>query len=246
MDDQRVGVAFRAVRVRRGWTQKQLAVSAGLSPSAVSLIERGHLDRLSLHVLRRMARKLDIRLDVIARWRGGDMDRLINSGHAALHEELARFLDQMPGWVQSPEVSYSIYGERGVIDILAFHEPTGSLLVIELKTEMVSLEDLLTAMDRRMRLAATIARDRGWKPVTVSGWVVIAEGQVSRRRARPPPPTLRSAFPADGRRIRGWLRNSSGTIRALSFWSISNGSGAKQLVGSRKRVRNAKTSQMAA
>lgn len=35
-----------------------------------------------------------------------------------------------------PEVSFSIYGQRGVIDILAWHAATRSLLVIELKTEM--------------------------------------------------------------------------------------------------------------
>jgi hypothetical protein len=37
------------------------------------------------------------------------------------------------------------------IDILAFHPLTGSLLVIELKTEIVSIEDLLMTMDVRVR-----------------------------------------------------------------------------------------------
>ena len=63
----------------------------------------------------------------------------------------------LPGWVHAPEVSFAFYAERGVIDILAFHEPTGSLLVIELKTEFVSLEDLLGTMDIRMSHAADIA-----------------------------------------------------------------------------------------
>jgi hypothetical protein len=34
-------------------------------------------------------------------------------------------------------VSFSIFGERGLIDILAFHQPTGMLLIIELKTELM-------------------------------------------------------------------------------------------------------------
>jgi len=41
-----------------------------------------------------------------------------------------------------------VYGERGVIDILCFHSPTGSLLVIELKTEIVDVQDLVGGVDR--------------------------------------------------------------------------------------------------
>ena len=70
-----------------------------------------------------------------------------------MHEALARYLGSLPGWVHAPEVSFAIFRERGVIDILAFHSATGSLLVIELKTELVSLEELLTAMDVQLRHA---------------------------------------------------------------------------------------------
>jgi hypothetical protein len=42
----------------------------------VSLIERGHLDTLSLRTMRRVAAVLDVRLDLVARWRGGELDRL--------------------------------------------------------------------------------------------------------------------------------------------------------------------------
>ena len=43
-------------------------------------------------------------------------------------EHVARLLTAA-GWEVAPEVSFSIYGERGVIDVLARHPTAGSLLV---------------------------------------------------------------------------------------------------------------------
>lgn len=48
-----------------------------------------------------------------------------------------------------PEVSFSIYGERGVIDLLAWHGPSRTLLVIELKTEVVDAAEMLGVLDRK-------------------------------------------------------------------------------------------------
>jgi transcriptional regulator with XRE-family HTH domain len=237
VDDQRVGAAFRAVRIRRGWRQADLAQRASASPGAVSLIERGHLEHVSTRTLRRVAVALEIRLDISVRMPHGELDRLVNAGHAALHEALARHLDALPGWVHSPEVSFAVYGERGVIDILAFHEGTGALLVVELKTEMVSIEDLLMTMDVRLRHASGIARDRGWRARSVSAWVVVAEGDTNRRRTRAHAAMLRSAFPADGRAMRAWLRHPTASIRALSFWANFSGTTAAQVATRARRVR---------
>lgn len=241
MDDQRVGAAFRAVRIRRGWTQRDVAARCGLSASAVSLIERGHLDTMSVRSLRRLAVALEIRLELTARLRTGDVERLLNAGHAALHEALASHFVSLPGWLHAAEVSFSVYGERGVIDILAFHEPTGSLLVVELKTELVSFEDLLSTMDVRTRLARQIAAERGWRARTVSCWVVVADTAPNRRRIREHKSLVRSSFAQDGTALRSWLRQPRGAIRALSFWSISNPSGAKRVPALVRRVRQPKT-----
>ncbi|HSH22267.1 MAG TPA: helix-turn-helix domain-containing protein [Candidatus Caenarcaniphilales bacterium] len=237
MDDQRVGGALRAVRIRKRWRQKDVAARAGVSPAMVSLLERGHLDRVSLLTLRRVAAVLDVRLDVVARWRGGELDRLMNAAHAALHEEVARYFGELSGWQQLPEVSFAFFGERGVIDILAYHEASGALLVVELKTELVSIEDLLSTTDRRMRLAARIAGERGWHAATVSAWVVVAESDANRRRAGKHAATLRSGLPANGHQMRAWLGRPEGSIAALSFWANSNRGGVKQRLSSEKRVR---------
>lgn len=237
MDHLRVGAAFRAVRVRRDWRQLDVAEKAGVSCGVVSRIENGLLDEVAPTTLRKVASALAIQVETRVWLPHGEIDRLLNAGHAALHEALARYLESLPGWLQSHEVSFAIYGERGVIDILAFHEPTGSLLVIELKTELVSVEDLLTTMDRRLRLAAQIARERGWDARSVSGWVAITETDANRRRVRSLGTVLRSAFPADGRTMRAWMSHPTGPIRALSFWANFSDATATQRRLTRRRVR---------
>jgi transcriptional regulator with XRE-family HTH domain len=243
MDDQRLGAAFRAQRVRRGWTQQQLAERCGVSAGLISLIERGHLDAVSIRVLRRVAAKLEIYVVIRARSRAGDLDRLLNEGHAGMHEEIARYLDALPGWAHVPEVSFAVFGERGIIDVLAFHAPTRSLLVIELKTELVSFEDLLATMDVRLRHARAIAMQRGWPAESVSGWVVVAESRTNRRRVRQHAALVRSAFPADGRTMRGWLLRPSEPTRSLSFWTNSTGGAANQTHAVRRRVRSPRTAK---
>ena len=132
MSDQRLGSAVRLVRIRRGWRQIDLARRTGVGQSTISRIERGHFESLSVAALRGVAAELDIRVDLIGRWRAGDLDRLLNAGHSRLHESVARAFRDLPRWITAPEVSFSIYGERGVIDILAWHPVRRTLLVIEL------------------------------------------------------------------------------------------------------------------
>ncbi len=71
-------------------------MAAGLHRSTVSVVERGHWDALSFDTVARIANVLGIRLDITARWRGGDLDRLLNAGHSALHEVLAGVFDSLP------------------------------------------------------------------------------------------------------------------------------------------------------
>jgi len=225
MDDLRVGAAFRAVRVRRRWRQSDVAARAGVSQSFVSLVERGHLDRVSLSGLRRLGRALDIRVDVIARWRGGALDRMLALEHSLLAEEVVTAFSRYDGWLIVPEVSFSIYGERGVIDLLAFHTASGSLLVIELKTVIVDVNELVGTLDRKTRLAPRIATERGWRPRSVSRWLIVTRSSTNSRRIEAHRSVLRAAYPSDGRAVRAWLAAPSGVIDALSTWSVTTHGG---------------------
>jgi transcriptional regulator with XRE-family HTH domain len=236
MDDARVGAAFRVVRVRRHWRQADVAARAGVSRATVSVLERGHLDRMPLGTLRAVAAALDIRIDVVPRWRGADLHRLVNARHAALHDAVAGFFATLPDWHVAPEVSFSIYGERGVIDILAFHPPTGSLLVIELKTDIVDVNELVGTLDRKHRLAARIAAERGWQARSVSRWVVVTKDKTNQRRIEQHRDMLRAALPNDGHAVRAWLRHPVGTVAALSMWTIARGSNTSPARSHRVRV----------
>jgi hypothetical protein len=133
-----------------------------------------------------------------------------------MHEVMARYFTGLAEWVAEPEVSFSIYGERGIIDVLAWHPTRRILLVIELKTEIVDVNETLGTLDRKRRLAAEIARKRGWHPETVATWLVIAPGRTNRRTIAEHVAVLRAKLPADGTAIRRWLRDPVGTIDALS------------------------------
>jgi hypothetical protein len=133
-------------------------------------------------------------------------------------------------------VSFSIYGERGVIDILAWHAATRSLLIIELKTELVDPQALASTMDRRVRLGPEIARQWGWTPATVSSWVIMSEGSTNRRRVKRYDGLLRRAFVSDGRAMRRWLREPRGSISALSFWSDVRSGPLRRTVGQTRRI----------
>ena len=138
---------------------------------------------MTLGVLLRIAAALDIRITVIPRWRGGELDRLLDARHAALAERVATYLAGLPGWVLSPEVSFAFYAERGRIDILAWHPSTRSLLVIELKTEITDVQDTLGVLDMKRRHARRIAAERGWRAGSVSVWLVVAGTRTNRRQA---------------------------------------------------------------
>jgi len=118
-----------------------------VSQKSVSSFERGRIAEIDVATIVAIADALCARIDFVLRWNGGDLDRLINARHASLHESVAQFFRTRPYLSIAPEVSFAIYGERGVIDILAWHAPTRTLLVIELKTEIVDVNDLMGKMD---------------------------------------------------------------------------------------------------
>jgi transcriptional regulator with XRE-family HTH domain len=214
-----------------------VARRSGVRRETVSRLERGFAGRVPLDTLRAVADALGLRLDLGLRWRGGDLDRILNAGHAALHESLAKHLGDLEGWTWLPEVPFSIYGERGVIDVLAWHPATRCLLVIELKTDLVDPQALVSTMRTRVRLGRRIARDHGWAPTHVASWVVILDTKTNRRRLAQHIGLLRTAFPADGRKMAAWMRRPAGPISALSFWSDVSPGPARADVGQFRRIR---------
>jgi transcriptional regulator with XRE-family HTH domain len=86
VDDLRFGAVIRAAQIRRRWRQADLAAATGVSDSTVSRIERGHLDGLMLRVIRQVAAALEVRIEILPRSRGADLDRIVNARHSVLAE----------------------------------------------------------------------------------------------------------------------------------------------------------------
>lgn len=235
MDDLGLGRLFRSLRLRLGWRQLDGAGRAGIARSVYSDAERGHLDQLTVASVRRIASVLEVRLSLEPSWRGGQIERIISGRHATMSERLTAML-VAAGWEVRPEASFSHFGERGVVDLVAWHAASRTLLLIEIKTELVDVPGLLTVTDRRRRLAGIIAKEREWMPVVVAQWVVLADGRTNHRRVAAHRTLLRSAFPADGRSIARWLRVPSGPLDALWFLPDVAGGGAGRGARGPRRV----------
>lgn len=233
--DQRIGTRIRALRHRRAWRQEDVACRAGVSQDVVSLIERGRLDLVSTERLRRVALELDAEIVIHLRWRGGDIDRLVDEGHATVVGRAAELL-RANDWMVRAEVSYSIYGERGAIDLLAWHPASRTVLVVEVKTDLVSIEETLRKHDEKVRLAPRIAADQlGWAPTSAIGrLLVLPDLSTTRRRVERHGAVLDLAYPARGSAARRWLRQPGGPLSGLLFIRM-DASGAQ--VVSRKRIR---------
>jgi transcriptional regulator with XRE-family HTH domain len=232
VDDQRIGAALRALRRRRGLRQADVARITGLAQSTVSRIERGHLDALSLRALRAAFGALDARLVARVLWRGGEIDRVLDERHAELVGTVARHLQGL-GWTVLPEVTFSVYGERGSIDILAGHAATREVLVTEIKPTMASIEEMLRRHDAKVRLAGEIAAKRfGWKPAGVSRLLVLADTSQNRRAVARHAAVLDTALPDRGWAVRRWLAKPVGRLSGLWFLSPSHGRTARRRRGS--------------
>ena len=205
-DTVRFGLSVRALRRRRGWRQVDLAGHAGVSRTAISRVERGRADRLTIRMLRTLADALGARLDCRLLWNGEALDRLLDESHAALVETVVRWLTSL-GWEVATEVSFSIRGERGSIDVLAFRAATATLLVVEVKSVVPDVQATFVTLDRKTRLASEIARGRGWRPARLGRLLVVREDRTARRRVSAHAATFAGAFPARGWAVRRWLQD---------------------------------------
>jgi hypothetical protein len=210
---------------------------AGASTSTISRLEHGDFDRISLRALRKVAAKLEVGLELVPRSSGGDLERLVNARHAALGESVSAWITLQPGWIVATEVSFSIFGERGIIDLLVWHEASCSVVVIELKTAIVDVDELIGTLDRKRRLAATVAGERGWKPKSFSAWLIVGDSRTNRRRVAEHRVLLTSSLPSDGRSLPSlFLHPERASQSGIAFWSNSPGQRIGHAFAARQRV----------
>jgi hypothetical protein len=141
------------------------------------------------------------------------------------------------GWTIAIEVSFAVWGERGSIDILAWHAATRTLLVIEVKSVVPDSQATLHGLDRKARPAAGLAADRGWAARSVARLLVVSGTATSRRRVARLAATYDTAFPIRGTALRRWLRRPIGSVSGLLFVSYATGGDVRRRRPGLERVR---------
>ena len=241
MDDPTLGRLVRVLRHRRGWRQDDLARRAGVGRTAVGDLERGQMDGMRLTTVRRILTALGLSVEAAVRGLGADLDRLLDARHAVLVGSCARWLGRS-GWETRSEVSYSEWGERGSIDLLAWHAASRTLLVIEVKTELASVEATLRKHDEKVRLAAKVALQRcGWPAMTVARLLVLPADRTQRRRVARHAAVLDGVYPDRSTVVRRWCRSPDGSLDGLVFLTDVAGGDGTFRRGRRERVRPARS-----
>jgi hypothetical protein len=177
-------------------------------------------------------------VDVRLRWHGEGLDRLLDEAHARLVDATVVLLREA-GWDVAVEVSFSIWGERGSNDVLAWHEPTRTLLVVEVKSIVPDSQSILHGLDRKARLAPQLAAERGWECQGVARLLVVGESSTSRQRIARLATTYDSALPSRNVEIRRWIREPTGPLHGLLFLRNASPGSTKRPSVARERVRTA-------
>src|SRR5687768_12711479 len=119
--------------------------------TTVSLVERGRVDGLTLKAVRAVASAVGVPVELWPRMAAADVTRLLDEGHAHLVEAVLTILRDNR-WETIAEYTFSHFGERGSVDIVAWHAVTRTPLVVEIKTVLLDVQDLLGTLDRKCRL----------------------------------------------------------------------------------------------
>lgn len=209
--------AVRTLRLKRGWRQADLAARAGCTRQAISRLECGGAGKLKLATLDAIVHALGASLDVVLRWEGALLDRTLDAAHARIVEIVVAQLRGW-GWETRLEVSFNHYGDRGRVDVLAYHPATGTLLIIEVKTVIGDLQDALGRLDVKVRLASVLADSMGWpRPRHALPAIVLADSRGARALVSRHPAAF-ARFPLRGRQALAWLRRPALPGAAGLLW----------------------------
>jgi transcriptional regulator with XRE-family HTH domain len=235
VDDQRVGRALRVLRRRRQLRQADVAVAAGVSQSLISDIESGRVAGVTLGTLRRVFAAVDAGLEAQVLWRGPALDRLVDEDHASL---VGLAADRLRRYRWDPvllETTYSVYGERGSIDVLGGMERRLAVVFEEVKTSFASIEATLRKLDEKARLVRDrLGRERfGWQPRSVGRILLLPDDTSARRAVARHAATLDLTLPSRGAEVRRWLREPEGDLAGIVF--VTSGSG-RVVEAARQRV----------
>jgi transcriptional regulator with XRE-family HTH domain len=236
VDRVKIGNTFRAIRVELRLRQADVAARAGVSQQIVSAVERGMIGPMPTAKLDRVASALQADLDLTLRWRGPKLARLLDRRHSALQNAVVAELTAA-GWQTSAEESFNHFGDRGSVDVLGWLPGARALLIVEIKTEIVDLQDMLHAIDVKERVVpGHVRRSRKWQPLATATVVVLPGTSTHRRAAATHAALLSASLPARTDQIRDWIRRPIGDLRGLWFFPCTPGTSVVEAARATRRV----------
>jgi transcriptional regulator with XRE-family HTH domain len=156
------GRAASGIRHSIGLTQAQVGQRVGRSQSWVSRAEHGTLVTLTVadadELCRALGATLVFGVEAPILIAGG---RQRDAAHARCVAYVAKRLER-DGWHVAREVEIGDIRRPGWIDLLAYHPSTRTLLVIEVKTQIVDVGGLERQLTWYQHHAEAAARRRGW------------------------------------------------------------------------------------
>ena len=163
VDAVRIGLSLRALRIRRGWRQIGRR-------NARRRLARHRLEGRTRPPRRRVARSAREgrgnaggRLDIRIRWRGEQLDRLLDAGHARLVVASSRRGSSRHGLGGRGRGRRSRSGASAARSMSSRSiRRAGSLLAVEVKTVVPDFQAMIAGLDRKARLAPEVAAERGW------------------------------------------------------------------------------------
>jgi transcriptional regulator with XRE-family HTH domain len=235
MDAVRLGSTFRAIRLELRLRQLDVAARAGVCQQTVSNIERGRLGGLSIETLSSIAEAVGADLTVLVRWRGPKLARLLDRRHAHLQDRVAAILIAS-GWEVLAEETFNHYGERGSVDLVGWRTDRRALLIVEIKSELVDLQETIRTLGVKTRVVPkAIRQSRGWAADAVASVLVLPDAHVHRSVVARHSALLAAALPARTRAVRDWLADPVGSLKGI--WFLPNtppGSAAPRLTCTRR------------
>lgn len=139
---------MRALRIRAAKRQQDVGAAADVSRQLVAKVEAGQLTDVRVGTLVAIGEALGASIDVQVRWYGEGLDRLLDAAHAGLVEQVVRLL-AADGWETAVEVSFSIRGERGSVDVVGLRKDVAAILIVEVKSVVPDAGGMLHVLDRK-------------------------------------------------------------------------------------------------
>ena len=180
------------------------------------------------------------------RWRGGELPRLVDARHAALVEQVVARLASRR-WEVAVEYTFSKFGERGSVDVIGWRAAERALVIVEVKSELDDMQNMLSVLDRKVRLVPPlVATDRGWTAAVVGVILVLPEGSTFRDGVARFQATFAAALPSRAVEIRSWIAQPGpSSLRGTWFFRLSGSSTRMEGRGGPRRIRVTKGSAIA-